>query len=43
MQRQKESQVNNLLKQDKRERMVAQTKVVAVEVVGTDQIQDLLK
>lgn len=43
MQRQKESQVNNLLKQDKRERTVAQTKVVAVEVVGTDQIQDLLK
>lgn len=43
MQRQKESQVKNLLERYKREVMVAQTKVVAGEVVGTDQIQDLLK
>lgn len=43
MQRWKESLVNNLLKQDRREMTVAQTKAVAVEVVETGQIQDLLK
>lgn len=42
MERQKESQVRKLLKQDRREMVVTQTKVVTVEVVRTGQIQDLL-
>ena len=42
MQRQKGSQVKKLLKQDRRKMIVAQTKVVAVEVVRTGQIPDLL-
>lgn len=42
MQRQRASQIRMLLKQDRREMTVAQTKVVAGEAVRTDQIQDLL-
>lgn len=40
--RQKESQLRKILKQDRREVIVAQTKVVTVELVRTGQIRDFL-